>query len=94
LRPFPLAPLSPCAFFPLRLPPPPPFYYNHFCYFNHFSLCRYRGQIYQISRCDALRRPVMYQLKDLLGDPVKGRYYKEQLRKAPTPGHDFQLEVK
>jgi hypothetical protein len=36
----------------------------------------------------------MYQLQDLLGDPLKGRYYKEQLRKAPTPGEDFQFEVK
>lgn len=52
-----------------------------------------RGQIYQIARVDALRKPVMFQLKDLLGDEVKGRYYKEQLRKAPTPGADFNFEV-
>jgi hypothetical protein len=36
----------------------------------------------------------MFILKDLLADPVKGRYYKEQLRKAPTPGVDFNFEVK
>jgi hypothetical protein len=35
----------------------------------------------------------MYQVKDLLGDTIKGRYYKEQLRKAPTPGKDFNFEV-
>jgi len=53
----------------------------------------YRGQIYQIARVDALRRPVMYKLKDLLGDSINGRYYKEQLKKAPTPGKDFDFEV-
>jgi len=26
-------------------------------------------------------------------DPVKGRFYKQQLRKAPTPGVDFNFEV-
>jgi len=36
----------------------------------------------------------MFKLKDLLGDPLKGRYYKEQLRKALTPGRDFDFEVK
>jgi hypothetical protein len=35
----------------------------------------------------------MYQLKDLMGDVIKGRYYKQQLRKAPTPGVDYQFEV-
>ena len=35
----------------------------------------------------------MFILKDLLGDAIKGRYYKEQLRKAPTPGKDFDFEV-
>jgi len=35
----------------------------------------------------------MFQLKDLMGDVLKGRYYKEQLRKAPTPGVDYQFEV-
>ena len=35
----------------------------------------------------------MFILKDLMGDAVKGRYYKEQLRKAPTPGEDFNFEV-
>ena len=35
----------------------------------------------------------MYLLKDLMGDVIKGRYYKEQLRKAPTPGVDYQFEV-
>jgi hypothetical protein len=54
----------------------------------------YRGQIYQIHKVDALRQPVMFQLKDLMGDIIKGRYYKEQLRKAPTPGVDYQFEVK
>lgn len=42
---------------------------------------------------DALRTPVMFLLKDLMGDNVKGRYYKEQLRQAPTPGKDFDFEV-
>lgn len=42
---------------------------------------------------DALRTPVMFVLKDLMQDLVKGRYYKEQLRKAPTPGKDFNFEV-
>ena len=36
----------------------------------------------------------MFQLKDLQGDIIKGRYYKEQLRKAPTPGTEFQFQVK
>lgn len=36
----------------------------------------------------------MFQLKDLMGDVIKGRYYKQQLRKAPTPGVDYQFEVK
>jgi hypothetical protein len=53
----------------------------------------YRGQIYQIDRVDALRRPVMFKLKDLLGAKLNGRYYKEQLKKAPTPGKDFNFEV-
>lgn len=35
----------------------------------------------------------MFQLKDLQGDVIKGRYYKEQLRKAPTPGKDFKFQV-
>lgn len=43
---------------------------------------------------DALRSPVMFLLKDLMGDDIKGRYYKEQLRQAPTPGKDFDFEVK
>jgi hypothetical protein len=36
----------------------------------------------------------MFQLKDLQGDPIKGRYYKEQLRQAPTPGVNYNFEVK
>lgn len=49
--------------------------------------------LFQISSVDALRSPVMYQLKDLMGDPKKGRYYAKQLRAAPTPGVDFNFEV-
>jgi len=29
-----------------------------------------------------------------MGEVIKGRYYKEQLRKAPTPGVNYQFEVK
>ena len=57
------------------------------------SFLFYRGQIYQIYKVDALRTPVMYILKDLMGDVIKGRFYKELLRKAPTPGVDYQFEV-
>lgn len=64
-----------------------------FLLLNQNFLSFYRGQIYQIFKVDALRLPVMFQLKDLLGDVLKGRYYKEQLRKAPTPGVDYQFEV-
>jgi len=53
----------------------------------HLSL---HFEIKQIDRVDALREPVMYILKDLMGDPVKGRYYKQQLRAAPIPGVDFK----
>jgi hypothetical protein len=35
----------------------------------------------------------MFKLKDLLGDSINGRYYKEQLKPAPTPGKDFDFEV-
>jgi hypothetical protein len=35
----------------------------------------------------------MFQVKDLMGDILKGRYYKEQLRKAPIPGVTYQFEV-
>jgi len=35
----------------------------------------------------------MCKLKDLLGDSITGRYYKEQLKPAPTPGKDFDFEV-
>lgn len=39
--------------------------------------------------------PVLYKLKDLLQDPVKGFYYKQQLTKAPDPNYKkdfFEVE--
>jgi len=35
----------------------------------------------------------MFSLKDLMGDAVKGRFYSQQLRSAPSPGVNFQFEV-
>lgn len=40
-------------------------------------------------------KPELYELKDLMKDPVKGFYYKEQLTKSPNPNnqkHFFEIE--
>lgn len=39
--------------------------------------------------------PVLFKLKDLMNDEVKGHFYKEQLTKAPNPNykkHFFEIE--
>jgi len=45
----------------------------------------YRGQIFQIKSVDSLVTPPLFQLVDLLKDPVKGSYYEKQLKIAPNP---------
>jgi len=40
----------------------------------------------QISRIDASRDVPLYFLSDLLGHRVRGSYYREQLKEAPTIG--------
>lgn len=40
-------------------------------------------------------KPELYQLNDLMKDPVKGYYYKEQLTKSPNPNYQkdfFEVE--
>ena len=55
-----------------------------------------RGQIFQISQVDASVKPPLFSLIDLMKDSVSGHFYKEQLKKAPTPDYkkDFFLVEK
>jgi hypothetical protein len=45
----------------------------------------YRGQIFKISAVDNLVNPPLFKLVDLMDDPVKGSYYREQLKAAEDP---------
>lgn len=45
----------------------------------------HRGQIFKISKVDALVNPPMDQLSDLLDTVLPGRYYQEQLKISPNP---------
>jgi len=38
-----------------------------------------------VTQIDAYVTPEIFQLADLLNAPVKGRFYPQQLRKAPNP---------
>jgi hypothetical protein len=54
-----------------------------------------RGQIFEVSLVDSSKNPSVYQLKDLLADPVPGFYYSAQLEKAPDPNYKqdfFEVE--
>ena len=42
---------------------------------------------------DFLTTPPMFQLRDLMNDKVKGRYYAQNLVVAPIPKDDFFFEV-
>jgi len=44
-----------------------------------------RGQLFQVAEVRAEIKPVMYKLVDLMKDPVKGVFYREQLTKSPAP---------
>lgn len=45
----------------------------------------YRGQIFQIESIDNLVQPTLFKLVDLMKDPVKGNYYREQLKPSEDP---------
>jgi len=47
----------------------------------------------KIARIDSSRDPPIYFLKDLLGDKVRGSFYKEQLKRAPMPGTKCSLII-
>jgi hypothetical protein len=49
-----------------------------------------RGQIFQIEKIDNNVEPKLYFLRDLMKDPVAGRFYLEQLVKSPKP--DYQTD--
>ena len=53
-----------------------------------------RNQIYRIQRVDAGKRPVLYKLMDLMGDPIPGYYYESQLARTTRPrrGEYFKVE--
>lgn len=58
------------------------------CLKNNFSFHLFlvhRGQIFKISKVDALVDPPMYQLSDLLDAVLPGRYYPDQLKLSPNP---------
>ncbi len=53
-----------------------------------------RNQIFRIMRIDAGKSPPLYKLKDLMGEPLHGYYYREQLVKTARPkrGEYFAVE--
>lgn len=53
-----------------------------------------QGQLFQISEIRAQKDPVLYKLKDLMGDIIPGFYYRAQLTKtnAPLPNKYFFVE--
>jgi hypothetical protein len=53
--------------------------------FNSFLSLQHRGQIFKITKVNALVNPPMYQLSDLLDSVLPGLYYQEQLKIGPNP---------
>jgi hypothetical protein len=53
-----------------------------------------RGQIFKIDSVDATKDPPLFTLRDLMNEKVRGNYYAAQLKEAPTPGIEFQFEVR
>ncbi len=52
-----------------------------------------RNQIFRIMRIDAGKNPPLYKLKDLMGKPIKGYYYAEQLLKTTKPKRNEYFKV-
>lgn len=50
-----------------------------------------RGQVFQIDGILARKVPVLYKLRDLLGEPITGNYYKQELKKTEKP-EVFKIE--
>ena len=50
-----------------------------------------RGQVYQISEILAKQLPVLYKLKDLMGDQISGNYYRQELIQTEKP-EVFKIE--
>ena len=62
------------------------------CYIFLFQ----RGEIFKIKSVDAIAKPELYKLEDLLGAEVKGHFYAKQLRLAPNaddPEFVFEVET-
>jgi len=50
--------------------------------------------ILKIAAVDSSRGVPIYFLNDLMSHRVRGSYYKQQLKKAPTPGKFFKFSCK
>jgi hypothetical protein len=54
-----------------------------------------KGQILQIESVNSSVLPILYTLKDLMGDSYPGNYYNSQLTHSPAPNFNmtfFQLK--
>lgn len=52
-----------------------------------------RGQVFKVEKVLSEVNPPLYQLVDLMADPVKGNFYSEQLLKTNVPGDRDLFEI-
>lgn len=52
------------------------------------------SEMFVIASVDAMLKPPMYRIRNLLNQPISGHYYKQQLRETlmPTPGNSFEID--
>ena len=50
--------------------------------FEKESTATFSEEIYEISEVVQSTQPITYKITDLMGEPVEGKFYKEQLRKT------------
>lgn len=61
---------------------------------NFFFIFLQRGQLFRIYKVDAMVNPPLFYLKDLMDEPIKRPYYRQELRLGPQTVDDPNFEWK